>query len=211
MKKIFLLLILLFPITCYADSLLTVELSSCIDGDTAQFVINGENRKVRFLGINSPELSNNGKPAEEYAVEASVYTCNVLKSANKIQLEYDPSSDKMDKYERDLAWVFIDGELLEKKIVEKGYASVEYIYDDNYLHVDDLCNAESKAQKSKLGIWKSGKTEGYCKGGSYTRKKTNEMVNNSIKKLLKSPLILYIFFSVLILYIIGKFRKRRWF
>jgi len=209
MKKIFLLLILLFPITCYADSLLTVEFSSCIDGDTAQLVYNGENKKFRFLGIDAPEMARNGNPADPFALDASVYTCNSLKAANKIQIEYDPNSDKQDKYERDLVWIYIDGELFETKIVEKGLAAVEYIYDDNYLHVDELCKAENKAQKSKLGIWSTGKKVGYCKGGSYTRKKTNEIVNKSIKYLLKSPLVIYIFFVVIVLYVFAKLRKGR--
>lgn len=208
MKKLILLLIILFPINCYADSLLTVDFAACIDGDTAQLVINGENKKVRFLGINSPEMAKEGKAAEAFALDASIYTCNSLKAANKIQIEYDPNADKNDKYGRDLAWIYIDGELYETKIVEKGLASVEYIYDDNYLHVDDLCKAEDKAQKSKLGIWSTGKKVGYCKGGSYTRKKTNEMVNNSIKYLLKSPVIVYIFFAVLILYGLKLIKKK---
>ena len=209
MKKIFLLLIMLFPITCYADSLLTVEFSSCIDGDTAQLVLNGENKKYRFLGINAPEMAKNGQSAEPYALDASIFTCNSLKAANKIQIEYDPNADRTDKYDRELAWIYIDGELFETKIVAKGLAAVDYIYDDNYLHVDELCNAETKASKAKLGIWSSGKEVGYCKGGAYTRKKTNEMVNSGIKYLLKSPLIVYIFFAVLVLYGLSKLKKSR--
>ena len=32
-----------------------MTLDSCVDGDTAWFIIDGERVKVRFLGIDSPE------------------------------------------------------------------------------------------------------------------------------------------------------------
>jgi len=125
-----------------------VSVYKCSDGDTARFLIKGVEKKVRFLAIDTPEVDKN----EAYSKEARDYTCNALKNANEIYLEYDSNSDKEDKYGRVLAFVHVDGVLLEKELVERGYAKVAYIYGD-YAHVDELRELEEVAKANKLGIW----------------------------------------------------------
>ena len=137
--------------SCYikkANEMEKVEFSKCSDGDTAHFIIDGQEKKVRFLAIDTPELSSNDK----FSKEASEYTCNALKNANEIYLEYDGNSDKEDKYGRILAFVHVDGVLLEKSLVEKGLARVYYIYGD-YAHVDELREIERDVKTKKIGIW----------------------------------------------------------
>lgn len=128
-----------------------VEFYKCSDGDTARFIINGEEKKVRFLAINTPETGGD-KGVEKYGKEASEYTCNSLKNAKEIYLEYDGASDKEDKYGRTLAFVYVDGVLLEKSLIERGLAKVDYIYGD-YEHVDELREAEKIAKEKKIGVW----------------------------------------------------------
>lgn len=159
MKKfsfmIILLAVLLLPLKIKARSdIITVTLNKCVDGDTAWFNYNDERMKVRFLGINTMEL----KSDNNYAKIAADYTCESLTNAKEIKLEFDPKSDEKDKYNRYLAWVFVDNMLLESDLVEKGYAEVKYIYDD-YKYVDDLYQKENKAKKEKLGIWKDSKED----------------------------------------------------
>lgn len=125
-----------------------VKLSKCSDGDTARFIINGEDRKVRFLAIDTPEVDKN----EPFSKEAKEYTCNVLKKAKEIYLEYDGNSDKEDKYGRVLAFVYVDDKLLQKELISNGYAKVAYIYGD-YEHVDELREAEKLAKNNNMGIW----------------------------------------------------------
>lgn len=125
-----------------------VTFYKCSDGDTARFIINGEEKKVRFLAIDTPEVDKN----ELFSKEALDYTCNSLKKAKEIYLEYDGNSDKEDKYGRILAFVHVDGELLQKKLIEKGYAKVAYIYGD-YAYLDELREIENKAKENKVGIW----------------------------------------------------------
>ncbi len=127
MKKIVFLFICFFAfiLNIYAVSIdSNVSLKSCIDGDTANFNVNGEEVKVRFLAVNAPE-----KDTEEYGKDASDYVCSRLVNANTIILEYDEKAT-VDKYDRTLAWVWVDGELLEQSLVFGGYAEVAYIYDD---------------------------------------------------------------------------------
>lgn len=125
-----------------------VTLVKCSDGDTARFMINGVDTKVRFLAIDTPEVDKN----EPMSMEAKEYTCNALKNAKEIYLEYDGNSDKEDKYGRVLAFVYVDDKLLQKELISNGYAKVAYIYGD-YEHVDELREAEKLAKNNNMGIW----------------------------------------------------------
>lgn len=125
-----------------------VTLSKCGDGDTARFIINNVEKKVRFLAIDTPEVDKN----DPYSKEAKEYTCNMLKNAKEIYLEYDSNSDREDKYGRVLAFIHVDGILLQKDLIEHGYAKVAYIYGD-YAYVSELRKQEEVAKNSKIGIW----------------------------------------------------------
>lgn len=153
MKKISLLFCLFFiGIFGVNAKTISVEFSECIDGDTAKFVYKDEIISARFLAIDTPETKHPSKGVEPYGKEASEYTCNSLKKAKVIELEYDDDSDKIDKYDRHLVWVFVDETLLQKELVSKGYASVAYLYGD-YKYTDILEEVEQGAEDSKLGIW----------------------------------------------------------
>lgn len=134
------------------DNKQEVTFKKCTDGDTAHFMIDGKNRTVRFLAINTPEIEHSDSKAEPYGKEASNYTCKALKEAKTIEVEFDANA-KQDKYDRYLGWVFVDGELLQEKLILEGYAKVDYLYDD-YKYTDQLLQAEKIAKKSKKGIWK---------------------------------------------------------
>ena len=53
--------------------------------------------------------------------------------------------------------MFVDKELLQEKLVSKGYAKVAYLYDD-YKYTKKLQEVEKKAKKSKLGVWSNQKS-----------------------------------------------------
>ena len=152
MKKIFALCIFFFCFGVNASNKFSVKLDKCIDGDTARFFINGESKTVRFLSINAPEIQHDDVLEEFYGKESSEYVCKVLNRSSKIKLQYDPKSDKVDKYDRVLAWVFVDDKLLQSELVSKGYARVKYVYDD-YLYSNDLKEMESIAKEKRLGMW----------------------------------------------------------
>lgn len=141
----------LFPIAVCAESK-EVKLVKCVDGDTARFLIDGEERSTRFLAIDTPESVHPKKKPEQYGKEASQYTCDQLTNAKKIIIEYDEGSTKTDQYDRVLAWIFVDDRLLQKDLVSKGYAKVAYLYGD-YKYTDILKEEEKKAKLQKLKIW----------------------------------------------------------
>lgn len=134
-----------------------VQLSKCTDGDTAHVLLDDNDVTLRFLAIDTPETKKPGTPVEPFGKEASEYTCNALNTAEIITLEYDENSDKEDKYDRQLVWIFVDGELLQKKLVEQGLAKIAYV-DEKYFrgvgkYVQELELAQHDAKEKNSGIW----------------------------------------------------------
>lgn len=138
----------------------TVSFSKCVDGDTAYFMVNGIEKKFRFLAIDTPETVHPTVDVELYGKDASEFTCNKLTNAKEIIVEYE-KSNKTDKYGRTLAWVWVDGSLIQKDLILIGYGEVAYIY-GNYRYTEALCLNQSYAKEQKLGIWSDDIVEGYC-------------------------------------------------
>lgn len=156
MRKIifFTLIFFSFIVSSCALEKTNVTFYECIDGDTAKFNMNNETIKVRFLAVDTPENTNN---KEYYGDEASKYTCNLLKQADKITLEFDSNSDKKDKYDRYLAWVWIDDVLIQDLIISNGYGEVAYLYGD-YKYTDLLKDHQSVAENKKIGMWNNNES-----------------------------------------------------
>ena len=155
MKKYmgFLFCLMMIPSFVFAGETEIVTLDKCVDGDTANFkTSSGTVYKTRFLAVDTPETVHPTKEVEAYGKEASDYTCEALTNAKEIKLEYDDNSDREDKYGRTLAWVWVDGVLLQQSLVEKGLAEVAYLYDD-YQYTSLLQDAEVVAKTNKVGQW----------------------------------------------------------
>lgn len=89
-----------------------------IDGDT--FVLEtGE--KVRLIGIDSPETVHPRKPVESFGLEASQFTKRLLEGKH-VELEFDV--DRYDRYNRLLAYVYVDGVFLNEELVRQGLAVI---------------------------------------------------------------------------------------
>lgn len=127
----------------------TATFVQCTDGDTAKFKINGKIYKTRFLFIDTPESTTQIEP---YGKEASNFTCSALKKAKKITLETD-GKDLYDKYNRLLAWVWLDGRLHQEDITKAGLVEGYYDY-GNYKYEQKVRNAMTSARKNKKGMYK---------------------------------------------------------
>ena len=156
MKKVLFLILSLFilcPTIAFAQNQkVTVTFSKCVDGDTAKFMLKDEEITVRFLAIDTPETKHPTKGTEPYGQEASDFTCKAIQNAKTIVLEYDEGSDTYDKYNRHLAWVYVDGVLLQDELIKEGLAKVAYLYGD-YAYTEELQASEKLAKQNKLGIW----------------------------------------------------------
>ena len=152
-KYIILLMLILIPIKTFAlDSENIVTLSKCSDEGSARFLLGKEEIKVKFIGIEVEGFIKGNELDEIDEVSISDYVCSSLTNAKEIKLEYEKDINNKDKYGRVLAWVFIDGNLLQENLVEKGYAKVAYLYDD-YKYNDVIKEKEKIAKENKVGLW----------------------------------------------------------
>ena len=171
-----LIFFLIFPLIVFANTKEKVKFSKCVDGDTAKFERNNKVFTLRFLAVNTPETKSPKKGVEFYGKEASKYTCDRLEKAKTIEIEYDKNSDRSDRYGRKLGWVFLDDKLLQKDLVENGYAKVEYVY-GKYKYLDELKKLETIAKKEKIGLWQKETTS--------DKKTSNKNILDSIIKTLE--------------------------
>ena len=68
---------------------------------------------------------------------------SMLPFENKIGCEFDE-----DRY---LAWIFVDGNLLQKNLINESLAEVKYIYCD-YKYLDEIQELENKVKVNKQKI-----------------------------------------------------------
>ena len=109
-----------------------------------------DGRKIRLLGINTPEVKHKGQDTEAGGETAKRWLNEKLKN-RKVTLVTDAEST--DKYKRTLAHLFTENkEHINLKLVEMGLAAVN-IYPPNLVYADELTAAGIRAEKAKLGIW----------------------------------------------------------
>lgn len=129
-----------------------VELSSTGDGDTAKFIYDGNVQSFRFLLIDTPETKHPKLGKQPFGQESSDRTAELLNNANKIEVEFDVGQ-KQDKYNRHLAYIYVDGEMLNNILVREGLAKVAYVYPPNTRYLTELESSQEKAKSEQIGIW----------------------------------------------------------
>lgn len=141
----------------YAESvtgnrLVDAKYVSTNDGDTFRLIINGKEERVRLLMVDTPEMNYEDNDPMPYAQTAKNFTMALLENAAKIEVLYDVGP-KTDKYGRLLTYVFVDGILLQERLLQEGYAAVRYIHEPNNSLEDDFREIEEQAKQKQLNIW----------------------------------------------------------
>lgn len=106
-----------------------------------------EGRKARFIGVDTPEVYTD--PPDCYGKKASRFTTRKLEG-ERVKVTY--GEDTEDQYGRALIYIWLDGKLFNKKLVRKGFATVE-IYEPNDLYEKRLRTAEDAARENERGLW----------------------------------------------------------
>lgn len=125
---------------------LTYKLVSIVDGDTIKIQRDGKTLSVRMIGIDAPEstVTRYGY-VEDFGKEATAYLTKLLAGVSEVEIELDASQGEYDRYNRLLAYVFVDGKNINQKMLEEGYA-VEYTYNKPYKYQQAFKSASSSAE-----------------------------------------------------------------
>ncbi len=138
------------PTSTAQSNLYTV--SSVIDGDTIQVLIDAKKETLRLIGIDTPETVDPRKPVQCFGKEASAKAKSLL-SGKSVRLESDPTQGERDKYQRLLRYVFLeDGTNFNKLMISEGYA-YEYTYNIPYKYQVEFKQAQRDAEAGKKGLW----------------------------------------------------------
>ncbi len=132
-----------------------VYLQYIYDGDTLKLK---DGRKIRLIGINTPEIGRKGKKSQAYAQKAKKELRHLLSSSTSLYLVYD--EDKKDKYQRILAYLYLqDGTDVQGFLLSAGLAmSIVVLPNDRNLNC--YRELEAKAKNKKIGIWQQKKYDG---------------------------------------------------
>ncbi len=125
----------------------TATVQRVIDGDTVEL---NDGRRVRYLGIDTPETAKKGRPAE-FLAEAAKDANARLVLQQPVRLEYD--EERYDHYGRTLAYVFReDGRMVNAELVRAGLARV-YLIPPNVKYRQLLVASQRQAMAARVGLW----------------------------------------------------------
>ncbi|MGN0550386.1 MAG: thermonuclease family protein [Acutalibacteraceae bacterium] len=132
------------------------EVIRVVDGDTIIIDYNAEDTRVRLIGVDAPESVSPTKEKNcKYGEIASGYVKNLLEGKS-VSLEFD--EEQYDRYDRMLAYVYLDDEMLNLNLVQNGYAEAKE-YKPNVKYSRLLKLAQQKAQQDKTGMWSDNVTD----------------------------------------------------
>jgi len=156
-----------------------------IDGDT---IILSNQKRIRYLGINTPEVAHRDTPSEPFGQIAKNKNRQLVTN-HYVFLEFD--ENKIDRYGRTLAYVFLeDGTFVNAKLLSMGLAYCLF-KPPNLKYSDLLLKIQRDAMNEKIGIWSQlkrqsvrliGNKKGYrfhlnsCKMGKKTHYKNKHTI-----------------------------------
>lgn len=127
-------------------TLTSARVKRVIDGDTIELE-GGE--RVRYIGINSPELRDTREKVACFAAKAREVN-KILVEGKEVRLKKDVS--ERDKYGRLLRYVFIGDTFVNLELVREGVAYIAtYPPDVNYQK--EFSQAQKEAREAKRGLW----------------------------------------------------------
>jgi micrococcal nuclease len=135
-----------------ASASVSAQVIRVVDGDTVRVLINGEEKTLRLIGLNTPETVDPRREVQCYGKEASNKAKELL-TDQTVYLESDDSQGETDKYQRLLRYIWLtDGRNFNKLMITEGYA-YEYTYDLPYKYQSEFKTAQLTAQETKKGLW----------------------------------------------------------
>lgn len=124
---------------------------SAEDGDTITVDMDGQQERVRFIGVDTPETQDPRKPVQCFGRAASEFTKNLI-GDNPVRLESDPLSSNRDRYNRLLRYIYLpDGRLVQREIIREGYGFAYTSFP--FSKSDEFKALEDEARRAGRGLW----------------------------------------------------------
>ena len=121
-----------------------------VDGDTIHVRIGGRVEKVRYIGVNTPEVHHPTKGEEPGGREAAEVNRRLVEG-QAVRLELDVQ--ERDRYGRLLAYVWIGDLMINAELVRLGYAQVMTI-PPNVRYQEVFLKLQREAREAGRGLWR---------------------------------------------------------
>ncbi len=140
--------------TSAAEEQSQVKVLRVVDGDTIEVEYSGQARRLRYIGVNTPETVDPRRPVQCFGKEASNENKRLLEG-KPVFLEKDVS--ETDKFGRLLRYVFLkldDGTTLfvNDYLVREGFAQVD-TFPPDVKYRERFVAAQKEARENNKGLW----------------------------------------------------------
>jgi micrococcal nuclease len=136
-----------------------------VDGDTVEVRLDdGTEETIRLLGVDTPEVHAENTPDEYEGVPETAAGRGCLRTygerasefakgelvGREVGIGYDPTEERRGYYGRLLAYVYVDGDQFNARLIAGGWARV---YDSEITERDRYLRLERRAQSERRGLW----------------------------------------------------------
>jgi micrococcal nuclease len=128
---------------------LTGKVKAVFDGDT---VLLESGERVRYLGIDAPEVAHEGVPGDCYGEQARAANRNWV-LGKQVVLKYDRGREHRDHYGRLLAYVALpDGTCINAELLRAGLAWV-FRHGETFERFGEFLGYQRDALQHHKGLW----------------------------------------------------------
>jgi len=121
-----------------------------VDGDTIHVRVGDRIEKVRYIGVNTPEVHHPSKGEEPGGREATAVNRDLV-GTRHVRLETDVQT--RDRYGRLLAYVWVGDTMVNAELVRRGYAQVMTV-PPNVRHQALFVKLQRDARDAGRGLWR---------------------------------------------------------
>jgi micrococcal nuclease len=121
-----------------------------VDGDTIYVKLADRVEKIRYIGMNTPEIHHPTKGEVPGGREAAE-TNKRLVGGKRVRLELDVRT--RDRYGRLLAYVWVDDVMVNAEMLRLGYAQVMTV-PPNVRHQELFVKLQREARDAGRGLWR---------------------------------------------------------
>ncbi len=120
-----------------------------VDGDTVHVRVGDRVEKVRYIGVNTPEVHHPSRGEEPGGREATAVN-RALVEGRRVRLELDAQA--RDRHGRLLAYVWVGETMVNAELVRRGYAQVMTV-PPNVRHQQLFLTLQREARATRVGLW----------------------------------------------------------
>ena len=143
-----LVVVLVLPVHAGGEAV-EARVSRVVDGDTIVVTVGAVSERVRYIGVNAPEV-HHPRRGEELGGREAATVNRALVQGRHVRLEMDVRP--RDRYGRLLAYVWVGDVMVNAELVRLGYAQVMTV-PPNVRHQERFVKLQREARERRRGLW----------------------------------------------------------